>query len=196
MNKKALLVTLIVLVSFFLLLGCTNINQIEDNEYNEFLNDADLNIVDDRNNGNVFSNLDEFIRVRAGDNVSVHYKGTLVSGEIFDSSYDRGSTLDFVAGGGQMIKGFDEAIIGMRVGEKKTIQIPPEEAYGELNEKVIYIDRNMFVDDQEIEVGMIFQAGPSQVEIVYVEDNNIGVIENHPLAGQTLIFDIELVSIN
>lgn len=197
MNKKPLIVLLIILVAFLLIFGCININYDEDTLLDNNLSADDSNsLVEEKNNGNIFSNLDEFKRVKVGDNVSVHYIGTLINGEKFDSSYDRGATLDFIAGVGQMIKGFDDAIIGMRVGEKKTIQIPPKEAYGELNEEVEYVDRSMFIEDEEIEVGMIFYSGQIQAEIVSVDGDVIGLIQNHSLAGQTLIFEIELVKIN
>ena len=76
-------------------------------------------------------------KVENGNNIKVHYKGTLKNGEQFDSSYDRGNTLDFTVGAGQMIKGFDNAVVGMGVGETKKVTLPPAEAYGIRNEEAV-----------------------------------------------------------
>ena len=132
--------------------------------------------------------------VKVGDNISVHYTGKLETGEQFDSSVGR-EPLTFVAGAGQMIKGFDAAVIGMKVGDKKTVTLSPSEAYGELNTTIVYLDSNVFVDVETIEQGMIFSNGPQEVLVVSVDDNNVGVLINHPLAGQTLIFEIEMMEI-
>lgn len=198
MNKNNLLLILVVLISILLLFGCTNVTQLEENIDNDSLSDADLNLplVEDKNNGNVFSNLDDFKRVKVGDNVSVHYIGTLLNGEKFDSSYDRGATLDFVAGAGQMIKGFDDAVIGMRVGEKKIVEIPPKEAYGEINENNIQVIPINDLPDLNFQIGEVFIVGSFRLKVYDLDDSSVTASVNPRLAGETLVFEIELVKIN
>ncbi len=138
--------------------------------------------------------------VKNGDNVKVHYTGKLVSGEQFDSSVGR-EPLEFTVGAGMMIKGFDAAMPGMAVGEKKTINIAPEDGYGPRNpEAIIEFPKEQVPADMKLEPGMPLtlsdQAGnPVPVIVVEVKDDVIVLDANHFLAGQELIFDIELVSI-
>lgn len=192
---KKLIISLI-LISFFLF-GCTMLNQTALDQNNSNSNaDNNTNLtVDNNTQNNSYSNLDAFRKVKNGDNVSVHYILT-VDGEEIQSSYAMGEPIDFTVGNGQMISGFDSAVVGMKKGDKKTVTILPKDAYGELSSEVIYISRSLFESGQDINVGMIFYNGSKNITIVSVEDNNIGVTENHPLAGKTLVFDIELVSIN
>jgi peptidylprolyl isomerase len=137
---------------------------------------------------------------KKGDIVKVHYKGKLTSGEQFDSSEGR-SPLEFTVGAGQMIAGFDEAIPGMNVGEKKTITISPENAYGEKNEDaIIEFPKANIPADMKLEPGMKLQlrneAGrPVPVVVTEVKDDVVILDANHELAGKELIFDIELVDI-
>ena len=137
---------------------------------------------------------------KKGDIVKVHYKGKLTSGEQFDSSEGR-SPLEFTVGAGQMIAGFDEAIPGMNVGEKKTITISPENAYGEKNEDaIIAFPKANIPADMKLEPGMKLQlrneAGrPVPVVVTEVKDDVVILDANHELAGKELIFDIELVDI-
>lgn len=139
-------------------------------------------------------------QVKAGDTVKVHYHGRLTDGTTFDSSEGR-DPLEFQVGSGQVIKGFDEGVTGMEVGQKKTIQIPVEEAYGPKNEEmVVNFPRANFPDDLNPEVGMQLNMtnGSGQVipvVIVEIGEEEVILDANHPLAGQDLIFDIELVSI-
>lgn len=139
-------------------------------------------------------------QVKTGDVVRVHYTGTLTSGEQFDSSTGR-EPLEFTVGAGQMIKGFDAAMPGMNVGEKKTINIAPEDAYGVKNEEaIIEFPKEHVPADMKLEPGMQLtlsdQAGnPVPVIIVEVKDEVIILDANHFLAGEALIFDIELVEI-
>ena len=138
--------------------------------------------------------------VKSGDNVKVHYTGKLVSGEQFDSSVGR-EPLEFVVGAGMMIKGFDAAMPGMAIGEKKTINIAPEDGYGPRNpEAMIEFPKEQVPADMKLEPGMPLtlsdQAGnPVPVIVVEVKDDVIVLDANHFLAGQELVFDIELVSI-
>ncbi len=184
--KKIHSLIIITIVTFFLIFGCTQTEVLESTNNNQ--NDTNLN----SQNGGGFSNLDQFVKVKAGDNISVHYKGTLENGEQFDSSYDRGVTLDFTAGAGQMIKGFDAAVIGMKVGEKKTVTILAKDAYGDIE----FVSIDLFDVNEDLEVGMIFNNGFSEIVIASIDGNIIGILNNHPLAGQNLIFEIEIVKIN
>ncbi len=135
-----------------------------------------------------------------GDAVKVHYTGKLTNGEQFDSSIGR-EPLGFIVGAGQMIKGFDAALPGMELGEKKTINIPAVDAYGERsNEAIIEFDRANVPEDMKLEVGLPLtlqnQYGqPVPVIITEIKENVIVLDANHFLAGQDLVFDIELVEI-
>jgi peptidylprolyl isomerase len=139
-------------------------------------------------------------QVKTGDKVKVHYHGKLTSGETFDSSEGR-APLEFEVGGGMVIKGFDDGVTGMVVGEKKTINIPYNEAYGPRNpEMVIEFPKERFPADMQIEVGMPLVMSGNQGEqikvvIVQIKENSVLLDANHPLSGQDLIFDIELVEI-
>lgn len=139
-------------------------------------------------------------QVKSGDKIKVHYHGKLTSGETFDSSAGR-EPLEFEVGSGMVIKGFDEGVTGMEVGEKKTINIPFGEAYGPKNpEMVIEMPKDRFPKDMEIEVGMPLgmsdQDGQQfQVTVVEIKEDVVMLDANHPLAGQDLVFDLELVEI-
>jgi peptidylprolyl isomerase len=139
-------------------------------------------------------------QVKAGDTVKVHYHGRLTDGTTFDSSEGR-EPLEFKVGSGQVIKGFDDGVTGMEVGQKKTINIPVDEAYGAKNEEmVVNFPRANFPEDLNPEVGMQLNMtnGSGQVipvVIVEVGEEEVILDANHPLAGQELVFDLELVSI-
>ncbi len=139
-------------------------------------------------------------QVKSGDKVKVHYHGKLTSGETFDSSAGR-EPLEFEVGSGMVIKGFDDGVTGMAVGEKRTINIPYNEAYGPRNpEMVIDMPKERFPQDMELELGMPLMMTDGsgqqfQVTIVEIKDNSILLDANHPLAGQDLVFDLELVEI-
>jgi peptidylprolyl isomerase len=136
-----------------------------------------------------------------GDNVKVHYTGKLTSGEQFDSSAGR-EPLEFTVGAGQMIKGFDLAIPGMAVGDKKTINIAAADGYGERSEEaVIPFPKENVPADMKLEPGMQLtlsnQHGqPVPVVVLEVMEDVIMLDANHFLAGKELVFDIELVAIN
>ncbi|MEI6948834.1 peptidylprolyl isomerase [Paraflavisolibacter sp. H34] len=139
-------------------------------------------------------------QVKSGDKVRVHYHGKLRSGETFDSSQGR-DPLEFTVGGGQVIKGFDQGVMGMQVGEKKTVEIEVEDAYGEKSQDmVIEFPKNQFPPDMKPEAGMqlMMNNGAGQsfpVVVAEVKEDTVVLDANHPLAGQDLIFDIELVEI-
>ena len=138
--------------------------------------------------------------VKSGDKVKVHYHGRLTSGETFDSSEGR-APLEFEVGGGMVIKGFDDGVTGMAVGEKKTVNIPFDEAYGPRNpEMLIEFPKDRFPPEMELETGMpltMNNGGGQQFQVVITEikDEVVMLDANHPLAGQDLVFDIELVEI-
>ena len=139
-------------------------------------------------------------QVKTGDKVNVHYHGKLTDGTTFDSSEGR-APLSFTAGSGQVIVGFDNAVFGMNIGDKKTVQIPVAEAYGDRDDNmVIELPLSEFPADQAPEVGMELQMSNNQgnlfnVVITEIKDDTMVLDANHPLAGMDLIFDIELVSI-
>ncbi len=138
--------------------------------------------------------------VQKGDKVNVHYHGRLTDGSTFDSSEGR-EPLTFTAGLGQVIKGFDDAVMNMQPGDKKTVNIPVAEAYGDRNDEMIMdYPITEFPADMNPEVGMELQMGDDQgnvfpVVIVGIQDDMVTLDGNHPLAGQDLVFDLELVSI-
>lgn len=139
-------------------------------------------------------------QAKSGDTVKIHYTGTLDDGTQFDSSSGR-DPLEFQLGGGQVIPGFDTAVTGMSVGESKSVRIEPDEAYGPRHEQLVQqVPRSALPDDLEPQVGMGLQSQSPDGQVMMltvtaVEDENITVDANHPLAGQVLNFDIELVSI-
>jgi peptidylprolyl isomerase len=152
--------------------------------------------------GNTIPGIKRIIMQEAkkGDKVKVHYHGKLTSGETFDSSAGR-EPLEFEIGSGSVIKGFDDGVSGMKVGEKKTINIPVDEAYGQRSEDMlIEFPKDRFPKDMEIKEGMqlMMSNGTGQnipVIVVEVKDDDVILDANHPLAGEDLIFDIELVEI-
>lgn len=134
-----------------------------------------------------------------GDTVSAHYVGTLPDGTEFDSSRER-EPLEFVLGKGMLIPGFEQAVIGRKVGETVEVTIPPAEAYGERNDDmVLVVPRSEVPDHIEPEVGMMVQlaseTGEMDVMIARVTDEEVELDANHPLAGQALHFSIEIVKI-
>ncbi len=137
-------------------------------------------------------------QVKEGDKVKVHYHGKLRSGETFDSSEGR-EPLEFTVGSGQVIKGFDDGVKGMNIGDKRTLQIASVDAYGEKEEdRIIEFPKTQFPADMKPEVGMqlMMNDGNGQslpVVITEVKEESVLLDANHPLAGQELIFDIELV---
>jgi peptidylprolyl isomerase len=139
-------------------------------------------------------------QVKSGDTVRVHYHGKLDDGSTFDSSEGR-DPLEFTVGSGQVIKGFDEAMLDMKPGEKKTVNIPVEQAYGQRNDDMMMeYPKSEFPADMKPEVGMELHMSDNMgnvfpVVIEAVNDETVILDANHPLAGKDLTFDLELVSI-
>ena len=139
------------------------------------------------------------ITAQAGDKVKVHYQGTLSDGTIFDSSEGR-EPLEFTLGTGQVIPGFDAAVIGLSPGQSVVTTIQPNDAYGPSNpEMIIEVERDRFPEDIEIEEGLELQlSGGGQafvVRVVAIADDKITLDGNHPWAGEALTFKIQLESI-
>jgi len=139
-------------------------------------------------------------QAKDGDKVKVHYHGRLRNGETFDSSQGR-DPLEFTVGAGQMIKGFDEGVKGMQVGDKKTVEIGAGDAYGEHEEgNLIEFPKDQFPPGMDPQVGMQLALSDNNgqqfpVVVAEVKENSVVLDANHPLAGQDLIFDIEMVDI-
>jgi peptidylprolyl isomerase len=139
-------------------------------------------------------------QAKPGDIVKIHYTGTLDDGTQFDSSSGR-EPLEFELGSGKVIPGFEKAVEGMAVGENKSVNIPPEEAYGPRHDQMIQdVPRNALPDDLEPVEGMALQAQGQDGRVINltvtaVQDESITVDGNHPLAGQALNFEIELIDI-
>ena len=139
-------------------------------------------------------------QVKSGDTVRVHYHGKLTDGSTFDSSEGR-DPLEFTVGSGQVIKGFDDAMVSMEPGQKKTVNIPVDQAYGQRNnDMMMEYPKSEFPADMVPQVGMELHMSDNMgnvfpVVIAEVKDDVVLLDANHPLAGQDLIFEIELVSI-
>ncbi|GAB4163466.1 MAG: peptidylprolyl isomerase [Winogradskyella sp.] len=139
-------------------------------------------------------------KVKENDVVKVHYTGKLSNGQIFDSSLER-EPLKVELGKGQLIPGFEKGLIDMAVNEKKTITIDKQDAYGEVNESLFQmVKKEQLPPDLKPEVGMGLvgssaDGSQQQFRIAKIEDENIIVDANHPLAGQDLTFELEVVDI-
>jgi FKBP-type peptidyl-prolyl cis-trans isomerase 2 len=140
------------------------------------------------------------MKVESNSKVKVHYTGKLEDGSVFDSSVDR-EPLEFTMGQGQLIKGFENAVLGMAEEESVTVTIPAAEAYGEVNEQLIQqVQKDILPDDLKPEVGMQLMSHLPNgqqipVTVVDVDDEMITVDANHQLAGKDLTFEIQVVSI-
>ena len=138
-------------------------------------------------------------KVEVGDTVRVHYTGSLDDGTVFDSSRGR-EPFEFTTGAGEVIPGFEEAVLGLAVGETVTVRIPPEEAYGLYREDlVIAVPKAQFPENFSFDIGkrvtMQTSAGTRVLTIAGVENDTVLLDGNHSLAGKTLAFEIELLEI-
>ena len=130
-------------------------------------------------------------KLKKGDKVKVHYIGTLKDGSEFDSSRKREQTLEFVIDDGKMLKGFNDVVKDLNVGEKKITNIPANEAYGDyITEAVITVKKAEFPPEMKFDIDGFVQG-----QIVKVEDDTVNLDMNHPLAGEDLNFEIELVEV-
>ena len=142
-------------------------------------------------------------KVKDGDTVKVHYTGKLGDGSVFDTSREREEPLEFTLGQGQLIPGFEKAVVGMDVGDSTSVDIPSDEAYGERRDDLeIEVPKAELPENVDPQVGMQLQMQQQQngqaipVQITAVGEENVTLDANHPLAGKDLTFDIELVEIS
>jgi len=139
-------------------------------------------------------------QAKRGDTVQVHYRGTLDDGTEFDSSSGR-DPLAFTIGEGQVIPGFEEAIVGMATGETKKRRIDAKDAYGEHSDELVFaVGRERIPDDSEISIGDTLRIGfadgqTAAVQVTDLDEQTITLDANHPLAGEALTFELELVAI-
>ena len=137
--------------------------------------------------------------IKKGDKVKVDYTGSFDDGTVFDSSEKHGQPLEFEVGAGQMIKGFDDAVIGMKKGEEKQFKLKPSEAYGEYNDTLIKkLPRQAIKGVEDVKPGMVLGlAAPDgrqfAVKIKAADEKEVTLDLNHPLAGKTLTFKIKIV---
>ena len=141
------------------------------------------------------------MKVENGDTVQVHYRGTFADGVEFDNSRNREKTLDFEVGTEGIIRGFNNAVLGMSVGETKTIVIDPENGYGQRDPDAFrVVPRAQFGEDFVFELGGTVRGngpmGQFLATIHEIQETQIVLDFNHPLAGKELTFEIELVSID
>jgi FKBP-type peptidyl-prolyl cis-trans isomerase 2 len=139
-------------------------------------------------------------KVKKGDTIRVHYTGKFEDGKEFDSSLNR-QPLQFEVGAGRVIKGFEDAVIGLQAGEKKTVTVSAEDAYGSFDENLlIEIPKKNVPEGVNPEVGMRLQLVNQQgqaahVVVTEILDKTVRLDANHPLAGKTLVFDLEVLEI-
>ena len=139
-------------------------------------------------------------QVKQNDTVKVHYTGKLTDGQIFDSSLER-EPLEVTIGDGKLIPGFENAILDMKLNDKKTVQITKEEAYGDIQEELFHqVPKEQLPQDIQPTIGMgLASKGPDGIEhqfrVIEVKEDHIVVDGNHPLAGQDLVFEMEVVEI-
>jgi FKBP-type peptidyl-prolyl cis-trans isomerase 2 len=140
-------------------------------------------------------------QAKKGDNVSVHYTGKFADGVIFDSSKGR-EPLSFTLGEGHVIKGFDDAVTDMKIGDLKEFTVAPEEGYGLRNEEMVFdFPKEEFPKDVDLKIGMELNMSDDegnmfQVVVTEIADEFVMLDANHPLAGKELIFTIELITID
>lgn len=139
-------------------------------------------------------------KINQGDVVQVHYTGTLEDGTVFDTSEGR-EPLTFTVGEEKVIPGFERAVVGMEPGDEKTAELSPEQAYGPHREDMVQeMEQDQLPEDVDPEVGQQLQLRLQNgrtipVVVTDVADGAVTIDANHPLAGKTLTFDIEVVDI-
>lgn len=139
--------------------------------------------------------------ISKGDKIRVHYKGTLDDGTVFDDSRKRGEPLEFTVGEGELIAGFDDAVLGMNPGDTKSFRLEEDEAYGTWRQEAVHnVPRSMFPPGQTPVLGMtVAMSLPNGTQvpalIAEVKDDEIALDLNHPLAGKALTFSVEIVSV-
>ncbi len=139
-------------------------------------------------------------KVTGNETVKLHYTGKLNDGQVFDSSLER-EPLEVTLGEGKLIPGFEKGLVDMEINEKKTITIPKEEAYGEIHKELFHsVPKDKLPQEIAPEVGMgLTSQNPDgtqqELRVVEVNDDHIVVDANHPLAGQDLTFELELLEI-
>lgn len=138
-------------------------------------------------------------QAQTGSQVKVHYTGRLDNGQVFDSSAER-DPLEFTLGQGQLIPGFETAVTGMQVGDSKTVTIPAEDAYGQRQDELLFtVDREQLPEHIQPEVGQQLQVSQEgQTTVVTISDltdTQLTLDANHPLAGENLTFDLEMVDV-
>lgn len=141
------------------------------------------------------------MKVEKGDKVAVRYTGRLDNGDVFDSNEEGPAALEFTVGAGQVIPGFEDAVLGLGQGEARTVRIAPENAYGGRDERLVTkLDRSLFEGQDDLEVGQHLdledEAGNVyHADVVAFDDETVTVDLNHHLAGQALTFDVRVEGI-
>jgi len=137
--------------------------------------------------------------VEKGNKIKVEYEGKFESGEVFDSSKKHKNPLEFTAGAGMVVQGFDKAVLGMNLNDEKEVTLPPEEAYGDLNKEAIQkVPKDNFPKEarEGMIIGIPLPTGEQvPAEIIKIDDKEVTIDLNHPLAGRTLVFNIKVVGI-
>jgi FKBP-type peptidyl-prolyl cis-trans isomerase 2 len=139
------------------------------------------------------------MEVKSGDKIKVEYTGSFENGEVFDASEKHGQPLEFEAGKGMVVPGFDAAVIGMKVGEEKEVTLKPEEAYGMPNEQAIQkVPKDKFPAEAKegMMIGVPLPNGQQMPAVIKkIDEKEVTIDMNHPMAGKTLVFKIKIVSI-
>ena len=145
--------------------------------------------------------MNETKNVTHGDNITVHYRGTLDDGSEFDNSHKRGEAMAFKVGEGEVIPGIDKGVIGMEIGDVKSISISPDDAFGPRHEdSVRMVPKQFFGPDFVVEIDSTVQGdgpdGPILAKVISEQNDTITLDFNHPLAGKELNFEVELLEID
>lgn len=137
-------------------------------------------------------------KIENGNTVKVHYTGTFENGEVFDSSVERNEPISFTVGSKQVIPGFENALMGMTIGESKKVTLAPEQAYGNVvNEMIQEIDKALVPPTVKVGEVLTSQTEEGQFNVIVseVNENTVVLDGNHPMAGKTLVFELEVVEI-